>query len=104
MNPTETPSGPGNVYEFAEIITFVPRLRLADFQVSHQQSGVLTLQLRASHGEEKLEITFPSDHENAVSEGDGADVAFPELREPNYKETLVLSLHCQLRNEPSEDA
>ena len=89
VNPTETPSGPGNVYEFAEIITFVPRVRLADFQVSHQESGVLTLQLRASQGEEKLEITFPSDHENAVSEGDGADVASPELREPNYKETLV---------------
>ena len=58
VNPTETPSGPGNVYEFAEIITFVPRVRLADFQVSHQESGVLTLQLRASQGGEKLEITF----------------------------------------------
>jgi hypothetical protein len=69
VNPTETPSAPGNVYEFAEIITFVPRIRLADFQVSHQESGVLTLQLRASQGEEKLEITFPSDHENAVLKG-----------------------------------
>ena len=69
VNPTETPSGPGNVYEFAETITFVPRIRLADFQVSHQQSGVLTLQLRASQGEEKLEITFPSDHEDAVRKG-----------------------------------
>jgi hypothetical protein len=69
VNPTETPSAPGSVYEFAEIITFVPRIRLADFQVSHQESGVLTLQLRASQGEEKLEITFPSDHENAVSKG-----------------------------------
>jgi hypothetical protein len=66
VNPTETPSVPGNVYEFAEIITFVPRVRLADFRVSHQESGVLTLQLRASQGEEKLEITFPSDHENTV--------------------------------------
>jgi hypothetical protein len=69
VNPTETPSVPGNVYEFAEIITFVPRVRLADFQVSHQESGVLTLQLRAAQGEEKLEITFPSDHENAVLKG-----------------------------------
>ena len=87
VNPTETPSVPGNVYEFAEIITFVPRVRLADFQVSHQESGVLTLQLRASQGEEKLEIIFPSDHENAVSKRDGADVAFPELLERNYQET-----------------
>jgi hypothetical protein len=69
VNPTETPSGPGNVYEFAETITFVPRIRLAGFQLSHQQSGVLTLQLRASQGEEKLEITFPFDHEGAVRKG-----------------------------------
>ena len=69
VNPTETPSVPGNVYEFAEIITFVPRVRLVDFQVSHQESGVLTLQLRASQGEEKLEITFPSDHEDTVLRG-----------------------------------
>ena len=69
VNPTETPSGSGNVYEFADIITFVPRLRLADFQVSHQENGLLVLQLRTSHGEEKLEITFPSDHEDAVLKG-----------------------------------
>jgi hypothetical protein len=69
VNPTETPPVPGNVYQFAEIITFVPRARLADFQVSHQESGVLTLQLRTSQGEEKLEVTFPSDHENAVLKG-----------------------------------
>jgi hypothetical protein len=69
VNPTETPSVPGNVYEFAEVITFVPRVRLTDFQVSHQESGVLTLQLRTSQGEEKLEITFPSDHEDAVRRG-----------------------------------
>jgi hypothetical protein len=69
VNPTETPSVPANVYEFAEIITFVPRVRLADFQVSHQESGVLTLHLRALQGGEKLEITFPSDHENAVLKG-----------------------------------
>jgi hypothetical protein len=69
VNPTETPSVPGNVYEFAEIITFVPRVRLAEFQVSHQESGLLTLQLRTSQGGEKLEINFPSDHENAVWKG-----------------------------------
>jgi hypothetical protein len=66
---TETPSAPGNVYEFADIITFVPRVRLAEFQVSHQEKGLLTLQLRASQGSEKLEITFPSDHEDAVLKG-----------------------------------
>jgi hypothetical protein len=69
VNPTETPSVPGNVYEFAEIITFVPRVRLEGFQMSHQESGVLTLQLGAAEGGEKLEITFPSDHENAVMKG-----------------------------------
>ena len=69
LNPIETPAVPGNVYEFADIITFVPRVRLADFQVSHQETGVLTLQLKASQGEEKLEITFPSDCENAVLKG-----------------------------------
>src|ERR1700693_1810983 len=69
VNPIETPSVPVNVYEFADIITFVPRVRVADFQVSHQENGVLTLQLQASQGGEKLEITFPSDHEDAVSKG-----------------------------------
>jgi hypothetical protein len=69
VNPTETPSVPGNVYEFADIITFVPRVRLADFQMSDQENGVLALQLRASDGEQKLEITFPSDREDAVLKG-----------------------------------
>jgi hypothetical protein len=69
VDPAETPSAPGNVYEFADIITFVPRVRLADFQVSHKEDAVLALQLRASHGEQKLEITFPSDHEDAVLKG-----------------------------------
>jgi hypothetical protein len=44
-------------------------VRLADFQMSHQESDVLTLQLRASQGDEKLEITFLSDHENTVLKG-----------------------------------
>src|ERR1700730_17704627 len=33
VNPTETPSVPGNVYEFAGVITFVPRVRLADLPI-----------------------------------------------------------------------
>jgi hypothetical protein len=69
VNLTETPSVPGNVYEFADIVTFVPRARLADFQLSHQDNGVLTLKLRASQGEDQLEITFPSDHQDAVLNG-----------------------------------
>ncbi len=53
---------------FGGIITFIPRVRLADFQVRHQESfDVLALQLQASHGGEKLEISFPSDDEKAVS-------------------------------------
>jgi hypothetical protein len=35
--------------------------------VGHQQSfDVLALEVRAAHGEEKLEIIFPSDEEKAV--------------------------------------
>jgi hypothetical protein len=60
---------PGDVYEFGEVITFVPRVRLAEFQVSNQgHFGVLALQVHAAHGREKLEIIFPSDHLKAVSQ------------------------------------
>jgi hypothetical protein len=53
--------------KFGGIITFVPRVRLADFHVSHQQSfDVLALEVHAAHGEQKLEIIFPSDEERAV--------------------------------------
>ena len=53
---------------FGGIVTFVPRVRLKDFQVSHRESlGVLALQVRAAHGGEKLEVIFPSDNEKAVS-------------------------------------
>lgn len=53
---------------FGGNITFVPRVRLAEFHVNHQEHlGILTLQLRATRGGEKLEINFPSDEENAVS-------------------------------------
>ncbi len=62
-HPAEEPK-----IRFGGIITFIPRVRLADFQVSHQESfDVLALQLKASHGGEKLEIIFPSDDEKAVS-------------------------------------
>ena len=60
---------PGDVYEFGEVITFVPRVRLANFQVSQQhQFGVLALEVRVAHGREKLEILFPSDRREAVSQ------------------------------------
>lgn len=53
---------------FAGIITFIPRVRLAAFRVDRQeQFAVLTLQVKAAHGGEKLEYVFPSDHEAAIS-------------------------------------
>jgi len=62
-HPAEEPK-----IRFGGIINFIPRVRLADFQVSHQESfDVLALQLKASHGGEKLEIIFPSDDEKTVS-------------------------------------
>ena len=58
----------GDVHEFGGIITFFPRVRLADFQISHHERfGVLILQVHSAHGGEKLEIIFPSEHETAVS-------------------------------------
>jgi len=64
----EAPSAEEPKERFGGIITFVPRVRLADFQVSHQEHfDVLALQLQAAHGGEKLEIIFPSDDENALS-------------------------------------
>jgi hypothetical protein len=59
----------GDLHEFGGIITYFPLVRLADFHVSHHERfGVLALQVHATHGGEKLEIIFPSDHEWAVSE------------------------------------
>jgi len=53
---------------FGGIITFVPRVRLKDFHVSHRENvAVLTLEARAAHGGEKLEIIFPSDVEKAIA-------------------------------------
>jgi hypothetical protein len=61
------PVGPFAEEEAGGTITFFPRVRLADFQVSHQeQLGVLALQVHAAHGGERLEISFPSDEEKAV--------------------------------------
>jgi len=59
----------GDLHEFGGIITFFPRVRLAEFHVSHHgRFGVLALQVHPAHGEEKLEIMFPSEDERAVSE------------------------------------
>ena len=85
VNPAETPSAPGNVYEFADTITFVPLARLADFQVSHQENGLLTLQLATSQGGEKLEISFPSDHEDAVLKGMEKIKPAPNSAHPTLK-------------------
>jgi hypothetical protein len=53
---------------FGGVITFVPRVRLKDFHVSHQERcGVLALQVHAAHGGEELKVIFPSDDEMAVS-------------------------------------
>jgi hypothetical protein len=58
----------GDRHEFGGIITFFPRVRLADFHVSHHERfGVLALQAHAAHGGEKMEIVFPSDDEKTVS-------------------------------------
>ena len=58
----------GDVHEFGGIITFFPRVRLADFEVSHHERfGVLALQVHAAQGGEKVEILFPSNDEKTVS-------------------------------------
>ena len=50
------------------IITYFPLARLDDFHVGQQDRfGVLALYVHASHGGERLEILFPSDHERTVS-------------------------------------
>jgi hypothetical protein len=55
---------------FGGIITFVPRVRLADFSISQKEGfDVLALQLKAAHAGEKLEIIIPPDEEMAVSKG-----------------------------------
>ena len=67
-SPSEAPSAEESRQIFGGIITFVPRVRLKDFRVGHQEGlGVLALELRAADGGEKLEVKFPSDNETAVS-------------------------------------
>jgi hypothetical protein len=71
-SPAELPpekSSTGEPKErLGEIITFVPRVRVAGFNVSHQGSfDVLALQVRGTHGGENLEINLPSDEAKAVS-------------------------------------
>ena len=54
---------------YGGIITYFPLARLDDFHVSRQDRfGVLALHVHASHGGERLEILFPSDHERPISE------------------------------------
>lgn len=58
---------PGSLQKFGGIVTYFPMVRLSDFHISHHgRFGVLALLLQASHGQEKLEILFPSDREKAV--------------------------------------
>jgi hypothetical protein len=67
-SPTKAPSAEEPKEIFGGIITFIPRFRLKDFHVSHQESfGVLALQVGAAHGEERLEVIFPSDNEKDLS-------------------------------------
>jgi hypothetical protein len=64
---TDRDNLPADVYEFSESITFIPRVRLASFQVHHQdQFCVLALQVHGLHGGAKLEINFPSQDDKAV--------------------------------------
>ena len=63
----ESTSAEGLMEKFGGIITFVPRVRISDFHVSHQEGfDVLALELRTEHGGEKLEINFPSNEEALV--------------------------------------
>jgi hypothetical protein len=66
--PQETSPAEESKAIFGGIITFVPRVRLGDFHVSDRERvGVLALQVQAAHGGEKLEVSFPSDQEMAVT-------------------------------------
>src|SRR5258708_18371598 len=71
--------------KFGGIITFVPRVRLADFHVSHQESfDVLALELHAAHGGQKLEIIFPSDEEKAIRKAMEQMLLSLGHRKPDY--------------------
>jgi hypothetical protein len=65
---SEAPSIQESKAIFGGIITFVPRVWIKDFHVSHQEGfGLLALQLHSAHGGEELKIIFPSNDEMAVS-------------------------------------
>ena len=58
----------GDIHGFGGIITYFPRVRLAEFHVGvHERFGVLDLQIHAASGGEKLEIIFPADYEQRVA-------------------------------------
>jgi hypothetical protein len=65
---SEAPSIEESKGIFGGIITFVPRVFVKDFHVSHQEGfGVLALQVHSAHGGEELSVIFPSAEELAVS-------------------------------------
>jgi hypothetical protein len=58
----------GDLHHFGGIITYVPIAQLKDFQLSqHEHFDILSFQVHAMHGGERLEIIFPADHEKAIS-------------------------------------
>ena len=58
----------GDTHEFGGIITYFPRVRVAESHVSvHERFGVLDLPVHAASGGEKLEIVFPADYEDRVA-------------------------------------
>jgi hypothetical protein len=80
-HPTKAPSAVEQKESFGGIITLVPRVRLADFNVSHQEGfDVLALQVQTAHGGEKLEIIIPSDNEKAVPKAIKQMLLSPGLR------------------------
>jgi len=59
----------GDLHHFGGIITYIPIAQLRDFQLTqHERFDVLALQVHSMHGGDKLEIVFPADQENALSE------------------------------------
>jgi hypothetical protein len=80
-HPSKVPSAVEPKENFGGIITLIPRVRLADFNVNHQKGfDVLILQVKTAHGGEKLEIIIPSDNEKAVSKAMKQMLLSPGLR------------------------
>jgi len=72
----------GEWAKHGSIITYFPLVRLDDFHVGQQDRfGVLALHVHTSHGGERLEILFPSDHELAIS------TAMKQVRSLKTRET-----------------